>query len=170
MVYSIAILLPRPQGRPLKTVTGSDKGIQDPNQDPNRLPTAQIFPCNMNPSSGRLGFIFLPLLSSPGLLMWNSTKRKAVVSKKIFWRPWQNGWVSITVMRLQEWPPRFPHLRHLSPRLLRGIHSFLYNSLLSLLLLPLSFALCSHSLFHRHRNLKEVRTFACTRGKNVWKA
>lgn len=85
--------------------------------------------------------------SSLGPLMWNRTKRKPVVSHKIFWRPWQNGWVSITVMRLQEWPPRFPHLRHLSPRLLRGIHSFLYNSLLSLLLLPLSFALWSHSLF-----------------------
>lgn len=41
--------------------------------------------------------------------------RGSAVSPKIFWRPWQNGWVSITLMRLQEWLPRFPHLCHLSP-------------------------------------------------------
>lgn len=146
--------------------------IRDPNQDRNRLPKTHIFSCNMKPSSERRCFIFLPLLSPPGLLMWNSTKGKAVVSQKIFWRPWQNGWVSITVMRLQEWPPRFPHLRHLSPRLLQGIHSFLYNSPLSLLLLPLSFALCSHSLFTIPEIYKRwVRLCARAREKcTTWQA
>lgn len=108
----------------------------------------------------------LPAFRGP--LICNSKKRKAVVSQKIFWRPWQNGWVSITVMRLQEWPPRFPHLRHLSLRLLQGIHSFLYNSLLSLLLLPLSFALCSHSLFTTPEIYKRcVHLCVCAPGRNV---
>lgn len=126
------------------------------NQDLNRLPNAQIFPCNMKPSSKRL----LLYLSPTPLSCWcgKAPKWKAVVSQKIFWRPWQNGWVSITVMRLQEWPPRFPHLRHLSPRLLRGIHSFLCNSLLSLLLLPLLCSLLSFP-FYYPRNLQEVCTF-----------
>lgn len=107
-------------------------------------------------------FVFLTLL------MWNSTKRKAAVSLRIFWRPWQNGWVSITVMRLQEWPPRFLHLRHLSLRLLQGIQSFLYNSLLSLLLLSLSFALWSHSLFIISEICKRcVHLDVCMRGWNI---
>lgn len=133
--YSIAI----PARDPMSTNTGHYRLWQetkDPNLDLNRVPNAQIFSCNMKSRCQRLCFIFL-LLSSLGLLTQNSMKRKAIASQKIFWRPWQNGWVSITVMRRQEWRPRFPHLCHLSLCLLQGIHSLLYNSLLSLLLLPL---------------------------------
>lgn len=64
------------------------------------------------------------------------------LARKVFWRPWQNGRVSINVMRPQEWPPRFPHLCHLSLCQLQGIHSLLNNSLLSLVLCPLFLLLC----------------------------
>lgn len=126
----------------------------------------------MKPSGKCLCFTFFShLFVFLTLLMWNSTKRKAAVSLRIFWRPWQNGWASITVMRLQEWPPRFLHLRHLSLRLLQGIQSFLYNSLLSLLLFPLSFALWSHSLFIISEISKKcVHLYVCMRGEvyYVW--
>lgn len=127
------------------------------------------FHATWNPAASASAWSFIPRsFVFPTLLMGISTKRKAVVSLRIFWRPWQNGWVSITVMRLQEWPPRFLHLRHLSPRLLQGIQSFLYNSLLSLLLLPLSFALWSHSPFYYLRNLQEVCTFGCAHEGEIY--
>lgn len=50
------------------------QGMQDPNQDLNGVPNAQIFSNYMKPSSQRLCFIFLPF--SFGLLMWMSTKKQ----------------------------------------------------------------------------------------------
>lgn len=83
-----------------------------PNQDLITVPNAQIFPSfSQSQSAGTSPF----LSPSPPLFpvrCWVEQLRKAIVSEEISRRPWQNGWVSITVMRLQEWPPRFSYLRH----------------------------------------------------------
>lgn len=120
---------------------------------------------NLAASASALSFSYSPLDCWCG----KAWKKKAVASQKIFWRPWQNGWVSITVMRLQEWPPRFPHLCHLSPRFLQGIHSLLYNSLLSLLLLPPFLVLCSYSFFTIREIYKRcVHLCTCTTARDLY--
>lgn len=70
------------------------------------------------------------------------SEREMLASPKVFWRCWQNGRFSINVMRPREWPPSCPHLCHLSPCQLQGIHSLLSNTLLRLVLCPLFLPLC----------------------------
>lgn len=103
--------------------------LQDPNQGLNTQPNAQIFLSIMKPT--RRCFYFILLAADV------EYHEKEGMSQKIFWGPWQNGWISITVMRLQEWPPCFPHLCH-SVHVSSRELSFLRESLLSLFSLFLS--------------------------------
>lgn len=88
------------------------------------------------------------------------SERESFASPEVFWRPCQNGRVSINVMRTQEWPPSFPHLCRLSLRQLQGMHSLLNNSLLRLVLCPLFLPLCFIPLSQSYKFAKGACFYA----------
>lgn len=126
----LELLGPRPLHCLSERTSWSLTADSSPNQDLIIVPNAQIFSSNSPNHSASNCFSFSLMLYlflsfshllSPFLLFCPSSKaeeggeKKAIVSKEIFRKPWEDGWLAIKVMRHREWLRRFPHLGHLNP-------------------------------------------------------